>query len=71
MATMDNYTPRKQLITLALPGLIILVLFAAGLLWLYQMVLGNGEGGVFLAFAPYWVYPYLVVVSAYTGFFAA
>jgi hypothetical protein len=71
MTTMDNSITKKQLTTLALLGLIILVLFAASFVWLYAVVLGNGEGEVFLAFAPYWVYPYLLVVSVYVGFFAA
>jgi hypothetical protein len=67
---MDNSITKKQLTTLALIGLVILVLFAAGFVWLYEGVLGNGEGERFLAYAPYWVYPYLVVNSVYIGFFA-
>ncbi|NUO80348.1 hypothetical protein HUU05_09755 [candidate division KSB1 bacterium] len=68
---MDNSVTKKQLTTLALLGFMILVLFTVGFIWLYWGVLGNGEGEVFLAFAPYWVFPYLAVVSVYAGFFAA
>jgi hypothetical protein len=68
---MDNSITKKQLATLALLGWLILVLFAVGFAWLHEIVLGNGEGEVFLAFAPYWVYPYLVVNSVYVGYFAA
>lgn len=68
---MDNPITKQQLITLALTGLLVLVLFAAGFVWLYQGVLGNGEGETFLAYAPFWVFPYLVVNSLYVGFFAA
>ena len=70
MTTMDNSITRKQLTTLALLGLLILVLFAAGFVWLYKGVLGNGGGEVVLALAPYWTFPYLVVISVYVGFFA-
>ena len=53
MTTMDNSITKKQLTTLALIGLVILVLFAAGFVWLYYYVgvLGNGGEDVFLAFA--------------------
>ena len=71
MTAMNNSITKKQLTTLALLGLLILVLFAAGFVWLYKGVLGNGGGEVFLALAPYWVFPYLVVISVYVGFFAA
>ncbi len=71
MTTMDNSITKKQLTTLALMGLLILVLFAAGFVWLYEGVLGNGGGEVFLAFAPFWIFPYLVVSSVYVVFFAA
>ena len=70
MTTMDNPITNKQLTTLALIGLLILGLFAAGFVWLYQGVLGNGQGEAFLAYAPFWVFPYLVVNSVYVGFFA-
>ena len=66
MTNMDNSITKKQLITLALIGLLILVLFAAGFVWLYY-----GGVDVFLAFAPYFIFPYLVVISVYVGFFAA
>ena len=73
MTAMDNPLTRKQLTTLALMGLVILALFAAGFVWLYYYVgvLGNGGGEVVLALAPFWIYPYLVVISLYVGFFAA
>lgn len=71
MTTMDNPITQKQLTALALTGLLILVLFAAGFVWLYKGVLGNGEGEAFLAYAPFWVFPYLAVNSVYVGFFAA
>ena len=73
MTTMDNSITKKQLATLALIGLVILVLFAAGFVWLYSHAGDFWSGGadVFLAFAPFWVFPYLVVVSVYVGFFAA
>jgi hypothetical protein len=67
---MDNSITMKQLKTLALLELIILVLFAAGFTWLIKVVLGNGEGEVFIAYAPYWVFPYLIMVSVYFGLFA-
>ncbi len=70
---MDNSIPKKQLTTLALLGLLILVLFAAGFVWfsLYVSVLGNGSEDGFLAFLRFWIYPYLVVISVYVGFFAS
>jgi apolipoprotein N-acyltransferase len=71
MTTKDNSITQEQFIKLALLGLIILILFAAGFFWLDKEVLGNGEGELFLAYAPFWVYPYLVVVSVYVGFFVA
>ena len=73
MTNVDNSITKKQLTTLALTGLLILVLFAAGFGWLYYYVgvLGHGGGEVFLAFAPFWIFPYLVVISVYVGFFAA
>ena len=71
MTTMDNPITQKQLTALALKGLLILVLFAAGFVWLYKGVLGNGKGEAFLAYAPFWVFPYLAVNSVYVGFFTA
>ena len=73
MTTMDNSITKKQLTTLALIGVVILALFAAGFVWLYYYVgvLGNGGGEVVLALAPFWIFPYLVVISVYVGFFAA
>ena len=71
MTTLNNPITKKQLATLALLGLLILVLFAAAFVWLIEGVLGNGEGETFLALAPFWIYPYLVVLSVYVGFLAA
>lgn len=73
MTNMNNSITKKQLTTQALLGLLILVLFAAGFVWLYYYVgvLGNGGVDVFLAFAPFFIFPYLVVISVYVGFFAA
>ena len=71
MTDADNSVTTKQLTTLALVGLVILAVFAAGFIWLvyYVRVSGDGGGEAFLACAPYWLYPYLVVSSVYTGFF--
>jgi hypothetical protein len=46
---------------------------ALGFVWLYYYVgvLGNGGVEVFLAFAPFCIFPYLVVISVYVGFYAA
>jgi hypothetical protein len=73
MTTMDKSITKKQLAILALIGVVILALFAAGFVWLYYYVgvLGNGGGEMLLALSPYWVFPYLVVSSVYVGFFAA
>ena len=71
MTDMDNTITKKQLTTLALIGLLILVLFAACLVWLIYGVLGKGGGDEFLASAPYFIYAYLVVSSVYVGFFVA
>jgi len=73
MTDADNSVTKKQLTTLALVGLVILAVFAAGFIWLVYFVRVSGDGGgeAFLACAPYWLYPYLVVSSVYTGFLAA
>lgn len=71
MTTMAESITKKQLTNLVLLGLSILLLFAAAFVWLYAGVLGNGRGEAFLAYAPFWVFPYLVVNSVYAGFFAA
>lgn len=68
MTTRNNSIPNKQFTTLAFFGLLILVLFGVGFLWLVQDVLGNGEGERFLSLAPFWVYPYMFVNSIYVGF---
>ena len=64
---MYNFTTKKQLTTLTLIGLLILFLFAASFIWLYQ----NVKGEEFLALAPYWVFPYLGVTSLYATFSSA
>lgn len=63
---MNNSITQKQFSTLALIGLLLLLLFAASFVWL---VYGGAE--VFPAFAEYWIYPYLAVSSFYAGFLAA
>jgi hypothetical protein len=70
---MDNSITKKQHTTIALIGFLILGLFAAGFVWLvyYVRVSGDGGGELFLAYAPYWTFPYLIVSSVYVGFFAA
>lgn len=72
MNNMDNAITKKQRTTLTLLGLGILILFAAGFAWLYYYVgvWGHG-GGAVLEFAPFWIYPYLIVTSVYVGFLAA
>jgi hypothetical protein len=72
MTALDNSVTNKQLTTLALFGLAILALFAAGFVWLYYYlgVLDNGGGVIVLALAPFWISPCLVVTSSYVGFFA-
>ncbi|MFH1195509.1 MAG: hypothetical protein V1720_07330 [bacterium] len=73
MNTVDNSITMKQLNTLVLVGLLILTLFAAGFVWIYYYVgvMGNGGGEVVLELSPYWVFPFLIVMSSYIGFFAA
>jgi len=72
MNTMDNSITKKQFSTLALIGLVILVLFAVGFIWLHYFVRVSGDGGgeVVLALSPFWLDPYLVVSCVYVGFFA-
>lgn len=65
MTTIDSSITPKQFSTLALIGLLILVLFAASFVWL-----AYGGAEVFPAFAEYWIYPYLAVSSFYVGFLA-
>jgi len=68
---MDNPITKKQLTTLALFGLLILAMFVVAFVWLVEGALPNGGGEDFLALAPYWLYPYLVVTSIYVGFFSS
>jgi hypothetical protein len=58
---------------LVLKMLSILAVFAAALvgLFAYLRVGGDGAGEVFLALAPYWLFPYLAVTSGYAGVLAA
>jgi hypothetical protein len=73
MTTMNNSITTKKLTTLALIGVVIWGLFVAGFIWLvyYVRVSGDGGGELFLAFAPFWIFPYLIVGSVYVGLFAA
>jgi len=73
MTTLDNSITKKQITTLALIGFVILALFAAGFVCLYYYVgvLGHGGGEVVLALSPFWIFPYLVVISVYVGFLTA
>jgi len=73
MTDVQESLTRKQLTTLALIGLSILILFAAGFAWIYYYigVLGNGGVDVFLAVAPFCILPYLIVISIYVAFFMA
>ena len=73
MTAMNDPISKKKLTTLTLIGVVILGLFAAGFVWLvyYVRVSGDGGGELFLAYAPFWIFPYLVVSSVYVGFFAA
>lgn len=71
MTTIDNSITKKQLKNLALLGSLILVLFAASFVWLYYYGVVWGNGNEVLAYAPFWIYPYLVVISVYVGLFAA
>jgi hypothetical protein len=63
---MDNSITKKQLTTLALIGLLILVLFAAGIIWLYY-----GDVDVPFTLAEFFVFYYVGVINVYVGFFTA
>src|SRR5258706_10659500 len=73
MTDVQESLTRKQLTTLALTGLSILILFAAGFAWIYYYigVLGNGGVFVFFVVAPFCILPYLIVISFYVAFFMA
>ena len=71
MVEADDTLTSKQLTTLALIGVSLFILFAAGFAWFYYYVdfLGHGGGDLFIAFAPFCFFPYLVVISIYVGIF--
>lgn len=73
MPNVDNSITKRQLTSLALTGLVILGLFVAGFIWLVYFVRVAGESGgeLSLAYAPFWIFPYLAVGSLYVGFFVA
>jgi len=68
--TIEKSIIKKQLVILTILGLIIMSLFIAGFLWLVYYIRANGDAGgeKFLEYAPYWVFPYLIVMSLYVGF---
>lgn len=72
MTNSEKSISTRQLTTLALIGLVILVLFAVGFVWSYYHpgVLGNVGEDVVLAIGRFWIFAYLVVTSVYAGFFA-
>lgn len=70
MTAMGNSITKLQFKTLVLLGSLILMLFAAGFAWLVREVAGSGRGEDLLVYAPFWIYPYLVVTSVYVGFIA-
>jgi hypothetical protein len=67
---MDNSSFKKKLTTLAVIGLLILVLFAASFAWFYNYAGVAGEDK-FIAFLRFWIYSYWVGSSVYVGLFAA
>ena len=73
MPAMDRSITKKYLTTLILVGIVVWGLFIAGYVWLvsYVAVSGEGGGGLFLAYAPFWILPYLIVCSVYVGFLSA
>ena len=63
-------TARKEFKALVWVGFPILVLLWAGFVWINYYVLMYGGGiDVFIAVAPYCVFPYLIVMSIYAGIF--
>ena len=72
MNTIDGTITKKQITILTLIGFLVLCLFVAGFIWLvyYVRVSGDRGGEKFLDYSPYWVFPYLVVMSIYVGIFA-
>ncbi len=73
MTNVEGSPTNREIKKLVLIGLSILILFAVGFAWLYYYVdiLGNGGGDVFVAFMPFCLIPYLLVISVYIGYFAA
>jgi len=71
MTEVEDTLTSKQLASLTLIGLSLLILFAAGFAWFYYYVgiLGHGGVDVFIAFTPFCFFPYLTVISIYVGFF--
>ncbi|HOI29812.1 MAG TPA: hypothetical protein PLZ15_08655 [Melioribacteraceae bacterium] len=64
---MNRPVKNRQIILPAIAGLIIIILFAVGFIWLYT----SYKGEEFLSLAPYWIYSYLGVTCLYSGFFTA
>lgn len=64
---MNTPLTNRQFILPSIAGLIIIILFAVGFIWLYT----SYKGEEFLSLAPYWIYSYLGVTSLYSGFFTA
>ena len=73
MTDLPTSNSKNQLRTLALIGLLLLVLFAAGFFLLVSSVgvWGRGGEGDARAILRYCIYPYLVVISVYVGYMAA
>lgn len=72
MTNTEKSISTKQLIILALIGLVILVLFAVSFVWSYNHtgVLGDVGEDVVLAIGRFWIFTYLVVTSVYVSYFA-
>lgn len=71
MNTIDTIT-KKHIKILGLIGFLILLLFIIGYFWLVYVVRVSKDGGgeKFLEYSPFWVFPYLTVMSIYVGFLA-
>lgn len=64
---MNTPLTNGQIILNSIAGLIIIILFAVGFIWLHT----NYKSEEFLSLAPYWIYSYLGVTGLYSGFFTA